>query len=194
VAALGFDVLRTACAQDSRLDVMTRFVREWIPTVGDAVAILQSVAGTLTLNAQQHMACDVNGGGTVDIQDAVLIEQYTVGAFTRFPVADTCGSDWIFVPVPSAAANQSVTQPLISAGTCQPGSITFDPISANAANQDFDAILIGDCNLSWPSEGSPTPAAGGWERRVALFACKLQRSTNNVVADPKFGLRAQLFE
>ena len=129
--------------------------------IQDAVAILQSVVGALTLNAQQDMACDVNGDGTVDNVDAVLIMQYTVGNLTRFPAASLCGSDWIFVPVPSAAGNESVTQPLISGGTCQPGSITFDPISAEAANQDFEAILIGDCNLSWPSEGAPTPAAGG---------------------------------
>jgi hypothetical protein len=103
----------------------------------------------------------VSGDATITEDDAILILNYTVGNLTRFPVADACGSDWIFVPAPSAAVNQSVTQPLISGGTCQPGSITFDPISAAATNQDFEAILIGDCNLSWPSEASPAPAAGG---------------------------------
>jgi hypothetical protein len=43
----------------------------------------------------------------------------------------------------------------------QPGSVTFGPISAAAANQDFEAILIGDCNLSWPSDASPAPGTGG---------------------------------
>jgi hypothetical protein len=90
--------------------------------------------------------------------DPNLILECAAGLRTRFPTAEACGSDWIFIPVPHAAINQSVTQPLISAGTCRPGSITFDPISAAAANQDFEAIVIGDCSPSWASEG---PAAGG---------------------------------
>ena len=126
----------------------------------DAVQLLNFSVGQGTPNPGQQLGCDVSGDGTITEDDMNLIGQYTVGLLTRFPVADACGSDWIFVPVPSTAVNQSVTQPLISAGTCQPGSITFDPISAEAANQDFEAILIGDCNLSWPGEGSPTPAAG----------------------------------
>jgi hypothetical protein len=127
----------------------------------DAVRVLQFSNGQATPNPGQQLGCDVSGDGTITEDDAVLILNYTVGSLTRFPVADVCGSDWIFVPVPSAAVNQSVTQPLISAGTCQPGSITFDPISAAATNQDFEAILIGDCSLSWSSEGLPAPAAGG---------------------------------
>ncbi|HEX7406918.1 MAG TPA: choice-of-anchor Q domain-containing protein [Candidatus Binatia bacterium] len=129
--------------------------------ISDAVRALQFSVGQGTPNPGQQLSCDVSGDGTITEDDMNLIGQYTVGLLTRFPVADACGSDWIFVPVPSAAVNQSVTQPLILAGTCQPGSIAFDPISATAANQDFEAILIGDCNLSWPSEGSPTPAAEG---------------------------------
>jgi hypothetical protein len=94
--------------------------------------------------------------------DGTLILKYTVGKIAHFPIADACGSDWIFVPVPTAAANQSVTQPLFSGGTCQPpGSITFNPLSADATNQDFEAILIGDCDLSWSGAVPPTPAAGG---------------------------------
>ena len=93
--------------------------------------------------------------------DGTLILKYTVGKIAHFPIADACGSDWIFIPVPTAAPNQSVTQPLISGWTCQPGSITFNPLSAEATNQDFEAILIGDCDLSGARAATPTPAAGG---------------------------------
>jgi hypothetical protein len=66
-----------------------------------------------------------------------------------------------------------VTQPLFSGGTCQPpGSITFNPLSADATNQDFEAILIGDCDLSWSGAVPPTPAAGGL--RTAGGAIRLQ--------------------
>jgi hypothetical protein len=129
--------------------------------MSDAVRMLQFSVGQGTPNPGQQLGCDASGDGTITQDDEILIMQYTIGSLTRFPVAEACGSDWIFVPVPSAAVNQSVTQPLISGGTCQPGSITFDPISAAAANQDFEALLIGDCNLSWPSEEPPTPAPGG---------------------------------
>jgi len=133
----------------------------------DAINVLDAVLANLfslgqgTPNPGQQLACGVSGNGTITATDAILILNYSIGNLTRFPVADACGSDWIFIPVPSAAVNQSANQPLISGGTCQPGGITFDPISANAANQDFEAILIGDCNLSWPSDTSPASAAGG---------------------------------
>jgi hypothetical protein len=117
--------------------------------VRDAVIVMKSTVGDVTLTAQQQLAADVSGDGWVDITDATRILQYAVGTITRFPTAELCGSDWIFVPLPSTPVNQSVTQPQISAGTCRPGSITFAPRSAAAANQDFEAILIGDCSLSW---------------------------------------------
>jgi len=79
----------------------------------------------------------------------------------EFSVVTACNSDWIFIPAPAAADNQSVAQPLILEGSCQPASILFDPISANVANQDFEAVVIGDCTLSWSGDGSPAPALGG---------------------------------
>jgi hypothetical protein len=53
--------------------------------------------------------------------------------------------------------NQSVTQPTVSATSCQQGSIELNPLAGDVAGQDFQAILIGDCDLSWPSSSPPTP-------------------------------------
>jgi len=119
--------------------------------IGDVVMVLKSTVGAVMFTAEQQFAADVSGDGSIDKNDAVLIGRYTVGAITRFPTAELCGSDWIFFPAPMPAPNQSVTQPLI--GTCQPGHISFDPLSAEATNQNFEAILIGDCTLDWGSGG-----------------------------------------
>jgi hypothetical protein len=108
--------------------------------ISDAVQVLNFSVGQGTPNPGQQLGCDVSGDGTITEDDEILIGQYTVGLLTRFPVADACGSDWIFVPVPSAAVNQSVTQPLFSGGPCRSGSITFDPLSADAVTQDIEAI------------------------------------------------------
>jgi hypothetical protein len=115
----------------------------------DAVSVLQAAAGTISMGPQQQLACDVNGDGSVDTADAVLIMQYTVGVITRFPVAQTCGSDWAFVPEPAPAANQQVVSPQIGTAACQNGAIGFAPLTAQASNQDFSAILFGDCTGNW---------------------------------------------
>jgi hypothetical protein len=119
--------------------------------VDDAGQALQFSGGLATPSAEQRLVCDVTGDGTITQEDGSLILEYVVGQITRFPVADACGSDWVFVPVPSATAHQSITQPVFSGGTCQLGSISFDPLSTDAIGQDFEAVVIGDCNLSWPN-------------------------------------------
>jgi hypothetical protein len=81
-----------------------------------------------------------------------------------------------------------VTQPLISGGTCQPGSISFGPLSAEATNQDFEAILIGDCSLSWSGAVSPTSAAGGENcgRRYSPASCSARRTTSSLIQNLAF--------
>jgi hypothetical protein len=125
----------------------------------DAVAILQATVGTRTLSPQQHIACDVSGDNSVNIIDAVLIMQYTVGLISRFPVAQTCNSDWAFVPEPAPAANQQILAPLISTTTCRNGAIGFNPLAAQADNQNFSAVLFGDCTGNWQPSGSGAAAA-----------------------------------
>lgn len=124
-------------------------------SVLDAVYILQALAGTRTLDSSQVLACDVSGNGTLSTFDASLILQYKVGLISRFPVAETCGSDWAFVPTPTAAANQTLIQPNTTGGSCQPGTITYAPLQGPVVNQDFLGILFGDCTGNWrPSSGS----------------------------------------
>jgi hypothetical protein len=122
----------------------------------DAAYILQVLVGKRSFDGYQNLACDVSGNGALSALDASRILQFLVGKISRFPIADTCGSDWAFVPVPAPAANQSLIQPVISTGTCQSGAIEFDPLSGQAAGQDFVAVLFGDCTGNWQP-----PVAGG---------------------------------
>ena len=115
----------------------------------DAVYILQSTVGIRTLSGPQQIACDVSGDGEVTIVDAVWILQYTVGLTPQFPVAQQCGSDWAFIPVPATVPNQVIQPPQISSGSCQPGAIAFQPLSDPAVNQNFSAVLFGDCSGNW---------------------------------------------
>ncbi len=115
----------------------------------DAVYVLQSVVGSRSLDAQQQLACDVNGSGAVSPLDAVFILQQQVGTISRFPAADACGSDWLFVPTPALAANQQLIQPAITANACQAGAIEFTPLAGQLDNQDFSAVLLGDCTGDW---------------------------------------------
>jgi hypothetical protein len=118
------------------------------------------------------MAADVSGNGTVTALDATYILRYRVGLLQRFPAADLCGSDWLFIPLPESAANQSIMMPDVRAGMCQPGSVSYSPLAAQADGQDFLAILLGDVNGSWmpspptmtvtqmpQSAATPTPTA-----------------------------------
>ena len=115
----------------------------------DAAYVLQAIAGTRTLDAQQLLAGDVTGDGTLSPLDATRILQLVVGALPQFPAAQQCGSDWLFLPVPAGAANQSVAAPNPSAAVCERGAITFSPLTADATGQDFQAVLIGDVTGNW---------------------------------------------
>ena len=115
----------------------------------DAVYVLQVAVGLRTLSQQQTLACDVNGDGTITPTDAVKILQYQVGLLTRFPVAVLCGSDWVFVPMPSGTPTPQLTQPQISTTTCQPGQMALAPLSGPETGADFQAVLFGDCTGNW---------------------------------------------
>lgn len=130
----------------------------------DASYVLQRVVGTRTFSAAQTLACDVTGNGSISALDASRILQYVVGQLTRFDVANNCGSDWVFFPNPAAAPNQSVSSAQISSGTCQRSRIAYNPLSGDAATQDFGAALFGDCTMNWQppavaSRSADRPAA-----------------------------------
>ena len=131
-------------------------------TALDASWVLQSVAGQRPFDANQRLAADVTGDGTVSALDATRILQRQVGMLPRFVVADRCNSDWIFRPMPGAAPNQRLIQPLISTGMCRKGAIALEPLVGAAVQQDFLGILFGDPTGNWqPPTGLPGAALRG---------------------------------
>jgi hypothetical protein len=125
-------------------------------TALDASWVLQSVAGQRPFDANQRLAADVTGDGTVSALDATRILQRQVGLLPRFVVAERCNSDWLFRPMPGPALNQRLIQPLISATACRKGAIALEPLVGAAVQQDFLGILFGDTTGNWQP-----PAAGG---------------------------------
>jgi len=123
----------------------------------DASFVLQETVDLRTFTAEQALAGDVTANGTVSAFDASRILQVVVGSIPRLPAATACASDWLFLPVPAAAANQSIAAPVLNDGTCELGAIGFTPLEDDAANQDFLAVLMGDCTGNWPGPATVTP-------------------------------------
>jgi hypothetical protein len=115
----------------------------------DAAYVLQAVANLRTLDGQQRLACDATGDGQLSALDAARILQFSVGTIERLPVADACGSDWSFVPDPAPMQQQSVIDPSVAAGVCDGGSIMLEGLTNEASDQNFRAILFGDCTGNW---------------------------------------------
>ncbi|MFQ5876405.1 MAG: cohesin domain-containing protein [Acidobacteriota bacterium] len=115
----------------------------------DASLNAQHVVGLITLTPNQQLAADVTGNGTLTSFDSAMIARFTVGSITRFPVATTNGSDWTFVPVPQTEPNQTVVNPVPSAGV--QGSISYTPLARSAASQDLLGVLYGDVSGNWQS-------------------------------------------
>ena len=95
-------------------------------TNADATAVAQHVVGFITLNANQLIAADVSGNGTVSSLDASYIAQYVAG-FTPPGFTGT----WRFLP-----ANR-----------------VYPNVLANQTNQDYTAILLGEVTGNWISTG-----------------------------------------
>lgn len=133
-------------------------------TAADAVVALQAAVHAVTPDAEQQMACDVSGDGRITATDALLMLYYKVGLISAFPVTLACASDWAFTPEPAAAANGQSAAPVVGSSNCQLGAIDWRPLASSATNQDFSAVLFGDCSGNWvPSTGSSVPgrAPGG---------------------------------
>jgi hypothetical protein len=129
----------------------------------DAAFVLQTVANLRQLDASQRLACDVTGDGQLSALDATRILQLSVGRLTHLPVGDTCGSDWTFVPHPAAMGEQSVVYPRVAANGCDDGTIRLEELISEAPDQDFHAILFGDCTGNWDA----APAGAGLRRAAA---------------------------
>jgi hypothetical protein len=126
----------------------------------DAAQVLQAIAGARTFDAVQALACDATGNGSLSTLDATRILELTVGVRSALPVAQACGSDWVFLPEPSPAAGQQVTQPLMGA-SCTAGAIAFSALPASASGQDFRAALFGDCTGNWQAGGAALARSRG---------------------------------
>ena len=129
----------------------------------DAVKMLQAAVGLFQPDANQKLACDVSGNGIVSALDAVFILQQHVGLIQTLPVVQTCGAEWAFVPAAAPVmGTQQMTPPVITGASCQPGTIALSALTGDAVNQDFAAVLLGDCDGSWqPSAGGGAVASAG---------------------------------
>jgi hypothetical protein len=130
-------------------------------SVLDATWVLQAVVGTRQFDATQLLACDVTGDGTISALDATRILQVIAGLRSRFPVAEACGSDWLFIPAPGPAPDQHIVSPQMSP-QCSPGEIIYgSPLTQPVTAQDFIAAVFGDCTGNWAAatlpSGTPTP-------------------------------------
>ena len=115
----------------------------------DAAWILQALAGLRTLGGAQRLAADVTGDGTVSTLDAVHILERAVGLRARFAAAERCASDWLFVPQGTPAPGSTHVVPLLTSTTCRMGTIAFTALAADASDQDFTAIPLGDVTANW---------------------------------------------
>jgi hypothetical protein len=118
--------------------------------MNDVHLLLDAAVGLETFTTEQHFAADVSGNGIVTSHDASLILQFMSGTLARFPAADACGSDWIFLPDAPPSSGQEIPPFLdLENEICTLGRILHDPLASDAVNQDFRAVLLGDVNLSW---------------------------------------------
>ena len=122
----------------------------------DAAWVLQAAAGLRTLSPAQRVACDVTGNGVASPLDAARILQRKVGEIDYFPASDLCGSEWFFVPSPAPLAGQDIVAPGIHSADCQHGALMLNRLPGNADDQDFQAVILGDCTGSWQSEATST--------------------------------------
>ncbi len=166
----------------------------------DASYALQAVASLRTLSAEQALACDVTGNGSVSALDATFILKYAAGLITSFPVTTACGSDWVFIPNPAPAASQSLVQPQPGAANCIPGAIDFGAITTSLDEQDFSALVFGDCTGNWhPAAGASAlraaaasaPATAGVRWR-SLSAHRMALTVAGYGTDPIYALDLQV--
>jgi hypothetical protein len=146
----------------------------------DAAWTLQAIVGGRELTSAQRLACDVTGNGTLSSLDAARILQRVVGLIPRFPVAQTCDSDWLLLPHPGVAG---AVPPLMQNGTCTPASFSFAPLASSVEGADFDAVVFGDCTLN----GGGSAATGAFARaaaRASVQLGKVERRTRRYVQVP----------
>ena len=136
----------------------------------DAAYVLQFVAGLRSLSPQQSLACDVTGNGSLSALDAAYVLQYVVGLITRLPVATACNSDWAFIPIPASAPNQTLIQPQPGPDDCTPGGIAYQSLIGSPDEQNFSALVFGDCTGNWQPLAAGSAASAAFTIRPAVRA------------------------
>jgi hypothetical protein len=104
----------------------------------DASSVAQFSVQLITLTANQQIAADVSGDGTISSLDASRIAQWVVGL--PLPTGDQTGT-WKFVP----------------------GTRSYTSVTGEITGQDFTAILMGDVTGNW----APTPAISEQNNEVS---------------------------
>ena len=94
----------------------------------------------------------MTANGSVTALDAARILQRVVGIAPTLPVAQSCASDWAFLPEADTLPNQTVLDPVPDTSNCRMGSIALNPLQGDAPNQDFRAVLFGDCTGNWHAQ------------------------------------------
>ena len=155
-------------------------------TAIDATLVLQSIVGLRSATTIEQLAGDVNGSGNLTAIDATLILQFVVGSLTRFPVAARCNSDFAFLPAAFSMPDQQVQAPSVGSSTCQPGGITFDPLSQFAYGQNFTAVAFGDVQATWKPPGGTCASCAGNAGRPSIHAGRAQRSRGSRVVVPLY--------
>ncbi|MDX2166291.1 MAG: hypothetical protein SF182_04485 [Deltaproteobacteria bacterium] len=166
--ALGQFAFASTSAGPVRLDAQKDGDLRGAVSALDAALVLRAIVSGATLDARQLLACDVTGNGLLSTLDAARILQFAVGATPHLPVADTCASDWVFIPAPASMPNQSVIAPQPGETTCERGSIELASTLDDAPAQDFLAVPLGDCSGNWTAPAAGAALRGGADLRVWL--------------------------
>ncbi len=116
-------------------------------TAYDAALALRAANGLDSFSGAQNLACDVDRDGVVDEDDVTLLLQYRVGSVPQLPVVGHCGA-WAFVPTGSGP---EVVAPLTTGSSCETGRRQYAPLATRRVEDDFLAVLFGDCSGNWTS-------------------------------------------
>jgi hypothetical protein len=117
----------------------------------DAAQIARSAVGLVTLSANQRIAGDVTGDGTISALDASQVARFATLLVNHFDVATATGSDWKFVRCDAYAFPGDPG--------CGTPSYNFTPISQAESGKNFYAILYGDVTGNWAPAAPLTATA-----------------------------------
>ncbi|MGE3497762.1 MAG: carboxypeptidase regulatory-like domain-containing protein [Candidatus Binatia bacterium] len=120
-------------------------------TAFDATLILQYIANPamFPLSDLQLLACDVTANGTCSALDATRILQFVAQIPPGLQAPGLCNSDWLFVPMPDPAPNQTLIEPMLANNMCVMGAVEYTPLAGSATGQDFIGLVIGDVSGNW---------------------------------------------